>query len=128
MKLWIRRVLNLLLWLNVCLLSGTGFALYWRLPHGREGGRGLELWGMDRHEWGELHAIAGIVFAVLILAHMVMAWPWLKNAAAKRKLWPVWMGLTAGVALCLVIFLGPIDKRTKGDGHGSGRAWQDSIE
>lgn len=106
----LRRILNLLLWLNVCLLGGTGALLYWRLPPGSRGGHGLSLFGLDRHEWGDLHAIAGWVFAGLILAHLWMAWRWLKNAAAGKRLWPVIGGLAAGLAIPAFFLLTPVDQ------------------
>ncbi len=127
MKLWIRRVLNLLLWLNVCFLAGSGLALFTRMPHGPQG-RGLSLWGLSKHDWGEVHAWAGIVFAVLVVAHLVMAWPWLKNAAAKRHLWPVVGGLVAGIALAAALIFGPITQGEggvgEGPGTGQGTGWQ----
>ncbi|WP_309398601.1 DUF4405 domain-containing protein [Cerasicoccus maritimus] len=109
MKLIIRRILNLALWLNVCLLGGTGALLYWRMPHG-PAGRGLSVFGFSKHDIVEIHTIGGFVFAGLVIAHLWLAWPWLKNAAAKKKLWPVIGGLAAGLVLALGITFAPIQK------------------
>ncbi|MDP0497989.1 MAG: DUF4405 domain-containing protein [Verrucomicrobiota bacterium JB024] len=112
-KLLIRRVLNLLLWLSACFLAGTGFALRWKFPHGPHrgsgGGGGLELLGLTKHDWGTLHTWVGVSFAVLVLAHLVMAWPWLKSAAAGRKrLWAVLAGLVIGLAIPVALVLSPV--------------------
>lgn len=116
MKLYLRRILNLLLWLNVCLLGGTGALLYWRLPPGSRGGHGLSLFGLTRHEWGDFHAIIGLVFAVLILAHLWLAWKWLKNAAAGKRLWPVLTGLAVGLTIPLFFALVPIEQNPDREG------------
>lgn len=125
MKLWIRRILNLLLWLNVCLLTGTGIVLFFRLPHGPQG-RGFELWGLGRHDWGALHAWGGAVFVMLVLAHLVLAWPWLKNAAAKRRLWPVLGGLVAGLVVVLVLAFSRVEQASASEGQGQegGHGWR----
>lgn len=112
-KLIVRRVLNLLLWLSACFLAGTGFALRWKFPHGPHrgsgGGGGLELLGLTKHDWGTLHTWVGVSFAVLVLAHLVMAWPWLKSAAAGRKrLWAVLAGLVIGLAIPVGLVLSPV--------------------
>jgi len=123
MKLYLRRALNLLLWLNVCFLGGTGVVLFWRLPHG-QGSHGLTLAGMTRHEWGAWHAYAGVLFAILVIAHLVLAWPWLKNAAAgKKRLWAVVAGLTLGAAIPLAFALYPLEGEPTGRGHGEHRGW-----
>lgn len=125
MKLWIRRILNLTLWLNICLIAGSAGALALRLPHG-PGARGLELWGWTRQEWGDFHLWAGVAFLILIVAHLVMAWPWLKNAAAKRHLWPIIGGLSGGIAIALILAFGPV-RQSEGQigiGQGQGIGWQ----
>ena len=112
-KLIVRRVLNLLLWLSACFLAGTGFALRWKFPHGAHrgsgGGGGLELLGLTKHDWSTLHTWVGVTFAVLVLAHLVMAWPWLKSAAAGRKrIWAVLAGLAIGLAIPVGLVLSPV--------------------
>ncbi|GHC08407.1 DUF4405 domain-containing protein [Cerasicoccus arenae] len=110
MKLIVRRIINLLLWLNVCFLGGTGALLYWRLPPGSRGGHGLSLWGLTRHEWGDFHAIAGLIFAALIFTHLYLAWAWLKNAAAGKRLWPILAGLAIGLAIPATFILTPVQQ------------------
>ena len=100
--------MNLLLWLNFCFITATGITLFWKLPPGREGGHGLTLWGLTRHEWGDIHAIAGLLFAVLVIAHLYLAWPWLKNAACKRRLRLVLAGLLTGLVIIIVSATGPV--------------------
>lgn len=109
--------MNLLLWLSACFLAGSGLAVFFKLPPGSQGGHGLTLWGLGRHDWGDLHAWVGIVFIALIIAHMIMAWPWLKNAAAKKRLWPVLLGIAAGLAIVAGILTGPVEQTAHKHGH-----------
>jgi hypothetical protein len=51
---WLIRVCNLCLYLAFCAAAGSGLVMEYRLPRGRSH-RGLELLGLDRHEWGSLH-------------------------------------------------------------------------
>ncbi|QYY35439.1 DUF4405 domain-containing protein [Ruficoccus sp. ZRK36] len=150
-KLIFRRVLNLLLWLSACFLAATGFALKWRFPHGggHRGGSGGPpvMLGLDKHEWVDLHTWVGVGFAVLILAHLYLAWPWLKNAAAgKKRLWAVFGGLATGLAMVAILLLAPVSSQTlaessdstlqtqggsyggNGPGDGTGNRWRQQSD
>ncbi|TQV81159.1 DUF4405 domain-containing protein [Exilibacterium tricleocarpae] len=48
------------------LLTSSGILLHYVLP--QRSGRRLEVWGLHRHDWGQLHFwIAVVFFAVLVL-------------------------------------------------------------
>ncbi|MBN2455010.1 MAG: DUF4405 domain-containing protein [Sedimentisphaerales bacterium] len=34
----------------------------------------LFLWGIDRHQWGTIHFIIGLVFAALLVMHIILHW------------------------------------------------------
>ena len=72
----------------------TGYIIKYILPpgsggghgHGFRGGRGpteaehiKDLLGMTRHEWGDIHFWLAVVFVVLMLAHIILHWGWIKN-------------------------------------------------
>jgi hypothetical protein len=108
MKTLARRILNLALWLNFSMMVATGLLLEFRLPPGSEGGHGLSVFNLTRHEWGDRHLLLGYIFLALILAHMALAWPWLKKVAAKGKILPVLGGLIIGILIMLSPFLIPV--------------------
>lgn len=125
MKSTIRRILNLLLYLSFCAMLGTGLLLAFRLVPGSRGGRGLEVLGWDRHQWGDLHTWLGYAFAILLAAHLVLAWAWLKKVAAKGHLWRLIAGFAAGLAVILGIVLLPVSHKNDGPQRGRSEAAAD---
>lgn len=120
MKMLIRRVLNLLLYLSFCTMAGTGLLMAFRLIPGSRGGQGLEVLGWNRHEWGDLHTWVSYVFIALVVLHLVINWAWLATVAAKGHLWRVAIGLIVGVSIIAAFLLLPVKQRRQGRGHGRG--------
>jgi hypothetical protein len=96
MKLKIRRILNLLLYLSFCVMIGTGLMMAYRLVPGSRGGRGLEVLGWNRHQWGDFHTWVAFLFVALILIHLALNWAWLVKCAAKGLPWRLAAGLLVG--------------------------------
>lgn len=113
------RVTNLLLYLAFCGLVGTGALLTWKLVPGSQGGHGLSVLDMTRHEWGEIHFWMAVVFVSATLAHLILNWAWLKKIASSGKAWRLLAGLAAGAILILGIYFLPM-KTSEGGGHGRG--------
>jgi hypothetical protein len=66
-----------LLTLLACLgMAGTGSLLRFVLPPGTRGGRGLTLWELDRHEWGDIHFWTAVALLALLILHVVLHWTW----------------------------------------------------
>jgi len=60
-------------------LACTGLVVRYTLPPGsggHGGGRGLLLWGMDRHEWGGVHFWLAVALLVLLVLHVALHWGW----------------------------------------------------
>jgi hypothetical protein len=125
------RLVNLLLWWSFCALAGTGFLLAFRLPPGSQGGQGLAALGLSRHEWGEIHTWIGYVVVAAILLHLLLHWRWLWQFAARRRAWPLWLGLGAGIVLFATLALLPVEKRAgkrEGGGHNRGAEARSSAK
>lgn len=90
------RLLNLILYLNGCMLLGTGLLMVWRLPP--RSGPGTVM-GFTRHEWGDFHMYLGLCFATLILIHLVLHRNWLIKVASGGKGWRLVLGLLVGALL-----------------------------
>ncbi len=104
----IPRILNALLWLVFCAMSGTGLLLAYRLPPGSRGGRGLSALGLGRHEWGDIHTWLSYAFLTLIVLHLALHWRWFWQVAARRRSWPLLVGIGVGLALMLWLIFQPV--------------------
>ncbi len=62
-------------------MIATGLLIRFVLPPGSRGGRGLSLWDLDRHEWGDLHFWLAVSLLGLLLAHLVLHWSWVCQVA-----------------------------------------------
>lgn len=57
-------------------MIATGLLIKYQLPPGSRGGHGLTLWGLDRHEWGDVHFWMAVALAVLLVLHVALHWTW----------------------------------------------------
>ena len=117
MKLLFRRVLNLSLYLSLCLMIGTGLLMAYRLVPGSRGGQGLEMLGWNRHEWGDLHTWVSYLFVTLVVSHLAMSWTWLVKCAAQGRAWRLAAGLIAGAAIIGSLLLLPLERHRTGGGQ-----------
>ena len=90
---------DLVSFVDLLLLAGTGVILKWVLPpgsggghgHGLGGGRGAgevkTLLGLGRHDWGDVHFVLSVLFLALMLVHLYLHWSWIKTCS-KAILFP----------------------------------------
>ncbi len=102
------RILNYVLYVSACLMAGTGLLLAYRLPPGSEGVHGLRFFGMDRHDWADVHFWLSFSFFGLLVAHLAANWSWLKKIATGERVWRLAIGLCVGVAVILFFLLTPV--------------------
>lgn len=112
------RLCNAALWLLFCGLSGTGLLLAFRLPPGSRGGKGLSALGWGRHDWGDFHSWLSYGFLALVLLHLALHWRWFWQIAAKKRAWPILLGILGGLALMLSLALLPVRDDDSGEGPG----------
>lgn len=102
-----RNTLNALIdaGLAVCMLVLllTGYAMAFVMPHGGGGGRAV-LWGMSRHDMGEIHVWASYVAVGLVVLHLATHWSWVL-ITARRMVWPEAKG---GVSLRAQVVSGAV--------------------
>jgi hypothetical protein len=68
-------IVDLLTLLAILTMIGTGLIMYFTLPPG-SGSRGLILWGLDRHEWGDVHFWSSVALGALLILHVALHWSW----------------------------------------------------
>jgi len=134
-------IIDVLLLLGLAVITGIGFLMKNVLVPGylrREiYGRNVELffWGLDRHQWGAIHFIIGIVFLILIVLHIVLHWQMMvriycelvPNRPAR------WIAALIILAVTILLLIFPYFVRPKvsdesgGGYHGRAPASQRSI-
>ena len=83
-------VVDLVSFIDLVCLALTGFIMKYILPPGTGGrgrvlheGRGVEqikeLWSMTRHQWGDIHFYLALLFLILMVAHIILHWGWIKS-------------------------------------------------
>jgi hypothetical protein len=56
-------------------MVATGLVMKYALPPG-SGGKGLMLWTLTRHEWGDVHFWLSVAIAALLVLHVLLHWAW----------------------------------------------------
>ena len=86
------RIINALALLLFCFMVSTGIVLKFVLPPGSGSveklflGGGREktvelLFGLSRHEWGEIHFYFSIAFLAILIVHLILHWSWIRATA-----------------------------------------------
>ncbi len=82
-------------------LTTTGILTRYLLPPGS--GRWATLWGLNRHQWGDLHFWVAVVLLGVLAIHLVLHWRWIlcivKGKRPDTSGWRVGLGLVGLIGL-----------------------------
>ena len=91
----------------------TGILIEFSLPP-RSGAS--EIWGLTRHQWGDVHYYCSLVFVALISVHLVIHRKYIRTAivgkASTEQTYRIAIGFAGMVALALFLYLlftAPVD-------------------
>ncbi len=93
-------------------------------------GRNVEmlLWGLDRHQWGTIHLVIGIVFLALLVLHVILHWSMIICIYSELIPNRFARWITALILIIMTIFLFAFSYFVKPEvyeqGRGKGRGWQ----
>jgi len=93
-------------------------------------GRNIEmfLWGLDRHQWGTIHFIIGLVFLALLVLHIVLHWSMIIGIYSKLIPNRFARWITALILIIITIFLLAFSYFVKPEvyeqGRGKGHGWR----
>ena len=105
---YLHLLIDLLMLLGAVGLILTGLLMAFVLP---AGSRQASIWGMTRHEWGDVHFWIAMGIIGIALLHVTLNWGWLCSVIARmfgaqstrptlqRKLW------TGFVSVCVLVLL-----------------------
>jgi hypothetical protein len=85
-------------------LLATGFVLGFALPPGTN--KSLSLWGLSRHQFGNIHLGNSLAFLAIVLLHLSLHWSWVVSVAGKQvglKISPKRSLLRGGLAVLLLL-------------------------
>lgn len=107
-------IVNVFLFLVMAAIGGIGLLMKYKLVSGEErweiygSNPDLFLWGLDRHQWGDVHLILGYVFFGLLFLHIFLHWSQIKGiyqVMIKARAWQVILvSLFVIVSLFLLFF------------------------
>lgn len=96
------------------LLLSTGAIMAFKL---RPGSGGLEIWGLGRHDWGDIHFWIAVVFLASLAVHVFLHWNWIVCVIKGRKTDRSGFRLGAGIVSLIILLmlalspvLGPIEE------------------
>ncbi|MEN6408014.1 MAG: DUF4405 domain-containing protein [Thermoguttaceae bacterium] len=88
----------------MALLAATGVLIKFVLPPGS--GHFSEIWGMDRHQWGDVHFCFAVTLAVAVVVHLCLHWRWVvATVQGRSESGSTWRVALAVVGLLILIGL-----------------------
>ncbi len=102
-------------------LVTTGLFLRFILPPGS--GKNLSVWGLTRHEWGDVHFYIAVFIVAILSLHLTLHWRWIvcaiqnkpREGSGVRVAWGV-AGLFILSFIAVAPFLSPIEKISPANG------------
>src|SRR5688572_18477064 len=66
-------------------MIATGYVLHYPLPPGTN--KSLSLWGLTRHQWGEVHTWISLALLSSLVIHVALHWPWIVGMVRRQFGW-----------------------------------------
>jgi hypothetical protein len=108
-------LIDALSFIGFTFLAATGVLLRYVLPPGS--GRWSTLWGLQRHDWSEIHFWVAVFFLLVLSMHLFFHWSWItafvKGHKREESGVRVALGIVALIALlalALAPFFSPVEQ------------------
>jgi uncharacterized membrane protein HdeD (DUF308 family) len=102
-------------------LTSTGILLRYMLPPGS--GRWADVWGLGRHDWGDVHFWVSLAFFFVLSLHLLLHWrtalALLRGRRHDGSNWRVILGVVGLVAV-LLLAAAPLVSPTNVEGQPPG--------
>ena len=137
----LRAILDALLF--VCLLNSTfiGVLLAFFIGEGRAPELPKVLWGLHRHDWGDIHLWFSLGMVALVIIHLILQVPWMRGTSKKlaRLHWVLALAILTALSGASLYGVGCLKRRVVEpqehvDEHnpsprrgGRGRAWRGDM-
>jgi len=104
-------IIDAVLMLAMAAMTGIGVLMKYVLIPGYARraiyGRNVELffWGLDRHEWGTIHFVIGLVLIAGLVLHVVLHWKQVVSIYRKLIPNPIFRRVVTIVLICITVLL-----------------------
>lgn len=116
MKAWLLRTCSMVIYLNLCILAGTGLLLELRL----EDEPGATVLGLSKEDWSEAHLIIALTFLAVSALHLAVNWSWVTTALKSKGRGAMFATGVIGLVLGVGLLLAPgANNPPNGDRHPS---------
>ncbi len=82
-KNFIKYLIDVILFVDICSIAGIGLLLAFVIPEGRASRASKYFLGLHRHEWGEIHLFLSILLLALLVLHLWLNWTWIVQSSKK---------------------------------------------
>lgn len=101
-------------------LIATGFLVRYALPSGSGGSNGVGtgsraadkpvtvLWGLTRHEWGDIHFWIALGLMIVLAVHLVLHWRWIVSVVRGRPREGSGIRVALGIIGVVALLIGAI--------------------
>ncbi|MBX7246894.1 MAG: DUF4405 domain-containing protein [Candidatus Sumerlaeaceae bacterium] len=107
-------------------LASSGFVMAFALERR---GQGASIWGMNRHDWSDLHFWIAVAFLASLAVHFILHWSWITAVAlgkpSQRHWWRtalVGISTVALLATATAAVFWPSTPGGPGSGEGRGES------
>lgn len=118
----INPIIDTVAFVGFVFLSATGVLMRYVLPPGT--GHFQTLWGLDRHEWGQLHFWNAVIVLATLGIHLFLHWRWIVHVVKGRpregsgsRFILGFVGLAALLGLALSPFFSTVENKTGQQPH-----------
>lgn len=119
------KLIDLLSFIVLITMISTGTLLKFTLPP-RSGGDSI--WGLTRHQWGEIHYCLAVAFLLLMTVHLLVHFRYIKSAVLGRVTreqgYRIVIGIVSLVLLIALAFAPMMSSVDDGRDPGSGKRLQ----
>lgn len=119
-------LIDIAAFISFIFVVSTGVLMRYVLPP--RSGQPIEILGMSRHEWGDIHFYITFIFLAILSIHLVLHWKFIRNMFHGRiketsnfRLMLGLVGLIAALALALAPFVAPKEYYETSEGYQFGK-------
>jgi hypothetical protein len=93
------RSIDLVAFVLFLFLLSSGVLMRWILPPGS--GRWSDVWGLSRHQWGDIHFALALLFVTTLSAHLILHRQFIRKSlqGSQPNHWRTLIGLVGLLAL-----------------------------